>query len=124
MRELTYREAIREAMSEEMRRDPSVFIMGEELQYGGAYRVTTGMVDEFGPERVRNTPIAEAAIAGAALGSALVGMRPVAEIMYVDFSYIAASQICNQIGKIRYMSGGKVKVPLVIRMQGGAGVSG
>ncbi len=125
MRELTYREAIREALREEMERDSRVFILGEDVaEYGGTYKVTQGLVDEFGHERVRNTPIAEAAIAGAALGAALVGMRPVAEIMYIDFSPIAMEQIFNQIAKLRYMTGGMVTVPLVIRTQGGGGVSG
>ena len=124
MRELTYREALREALREEMKRDPAVFLMGEEIaEYGGSYKVTLGLVDEFGHERVRNTPLAEASIAGAALGAALVGMRPVAEIMYIDFSFIAANQIINQIAKLRYMTGGMVKVPLVIRTQGGGGVA-
>ena len=124
MRELTYREAVREALREEMKRDPSVFLMGEEIaEYGGSYKVTQGLLDEFGHERVRNTPLAEASIAGAALGAALVGMRPVAEIMYIDFSFIAADQIINQIAKLRYMTGGMVKVPLVIRTQGGGGVA-
>jgi pyruvate dehydrogenase E1 component beta subunit len=124
MRELTYREAVREALREEMKRDPKVFLMGEEIaEYGGSYKVTLGLVDEFGHERVRNTPLAEASIAGAALGAALVGMRPVAEIMYIDFSFIAADQIINQIAKLRYMTGGMVKVPLVIRTQGGGGVA-
>ena len=124
MRELTYREAVREALREEMKRDPSVFLMGEEIaEYGGSYKVTQGLLDEFGHERVRNTPLAEASIAGAALGAAIVGMRPVAEIMYIDFSFIAADQIINQIAKLRYMTGGMVKVPLVIRTQGGGGVA-
>ena len=124
MRELTYREAVREALREEMKRDPSVFLMGEEIaEYGGSYKVTQGLLDEFGHERVRNTPLAEASIAGAALGASLVGMRPVAEIMYIDFSFIAADQIINQIAKLRYMTGGMVKVPLVIRTQGGGGVA-
>jgi len=124
MRELTYREAIREALREEMRHDPKVFLMGEEIaEYGGSYKVTQGLLEEFGHERVRNTPLAEAAIAGAALGASLVGMRPVAEIMYIDFSFIAANQIINQIAKLRYMTGGMVKVPLVIRTQGGSGVA-
>jgi pyruvate/2-oxoglutarate/acetoin dehydrogenase E1 component len=124
MRELTYREAVREALREEMKRDPSVFLMGEEIaEYGGSYKVTQGLVDEFGHDRVRNTPLAEASIAGAALGAAIVGMRPVAEIMYIDFSFIAADQIINQIAKLRYMTGGMVKVPLVIRTQGGGGVA-
>ncbi len=124
MRELTYREALREAFREEMKRDESVFILGEDIaEYSGAYKVTQGLVDEFGHDRVRNTPLAEAAIAGAALGAALVGMRPVAEIMYIDFSLIALDQIFNQIAKFRYMTAGGVKVPLVIRTQGGGGVS-
>ena len=124
MRELTFREAVREALREEMKRDPSVFLMGEEIaEYGGSYKVTQGLLDEFGHERIRNTPLAEASIAGAALGAALVGMRPVAEIMYIDFSFIAADQIINQIAKLRYMTGGMVKVPLVIRTQGGGGVA-
>jgi len=124
MRELTYREAVREALREEMKRDPKVFLMGEEIaEYGGSYKVTQGLVEEFGKERVRNTPLAEAAIAGAALGASLVGMRPVAEIMYIDFSFIAADQIINQIAKLRYMTGGMVKVPVVIRTQGGGGVA-
>lgn len=124
MRELTYRDALKEALREEMRREPLVFLFGEDVVYGGSYKVTRGLVEEFGRERIRNTPITEAGIAGAALGAALVGMRPVAEIMYIDFSYIAADQICNQIAKIRYMTGGMMKVPLVIRMQSGGGVSG
>jgi len=124
MRELTYREALREALREEMKRDSSVFMLGEEIaEYGGAYKVSLGLVDEFGHDRIRNTPLAEAAIAGAALGAALVGMRPVAEIMYIDFSPIAFEQICNQIAKLRYMTAGGVRVPLVIRTQCGGGVS-
>jgi len=124
MRELAYREALREALREEMRRDESVFILGEEIaEYGGAYKVTLGLVDEFGHDRIRNTLLAEQAVVGAALGAALVGMRPVAEIMYIDFSLIALDQIFNQVAKFRYMSAGMVKVPLVIRTQGGGGVS-
>ncbi len=124
MPELTYREALREALREEMKRDESVFILGEDIaEYGGPYKVTQGLVDEFGHERVRNTPLAESAIAGAALGAALAGMRPVAEIMYIDFSLLALDQIFNQIAKFRYMTGGMVKVPLVIRTQGGGGRS-
>lgn len=124
MREITYREAIREALREEMRRDPSVFLLGEDIaEFGGSYKVTQGLLDEFGPERVRNTPISEAAIVGAALGAALVGMRPVAEIMYVDFMGIAMDQIVNQMAKIRYMFGGKARVPTVIRTQQGTGRS-
>ena len=124
MRELTYREALREALREEMKRDSSVFILGEDIaEYGGAYKVTQGLVEEFGHDRIRNTPLAEAAIVGAALGAALVGMRPVAEIMYIDFSPIAMEQIFNQVAKLRYMTGGMIKVPLVMRTQSGGGVA-
>jgi len=124
MREITIREALQEALREEMRRDSTVFVLGEDIaQFGGAYIITQGLLDEFGPERVRNTPLVEAAIAGAALGAALVGMRPIAEIMYIDFTPIAMEQIFNQIAKIRYMTGGMVKVPLVIRMPAGGGIS-
>jgi pyruvate/2-oxoglutarate/acetoin dehydrogenase E1 component len=124
MREITYREALREGLREEMKRDERVFLLGEDIaEFGGTYKVTQGLLEEFGPARVRNTPISEAAIVGAALGAALVGMRPVAEIMYIDFSTIAADQIANQIAKVRYMFGGKAKASLVIRTQGGAGRS-
>ncbi|MFQ5856136.1 MAG: alpha-ketoacid dehydrogenase subunit beta [Anaerolineae bacterium] len=125
MREISYREAVREALAEEMRRDERVFLLGEDIAdpFGGSYKVTLGLTDEFGPERVRNTPLSEAAIAGAALGAALTGMRPVAEIMYVDFITLAMDQIVNQAAKIRYMSGGQTAVPLVIRTQGGPGRS-
>jgi len=123
MREITYREALREALREEMKRDSSVFLLGEEIaEYGGSYKVTLGLVDEFGHDRVRNTPIAEAGIAGAALGASLVGMRPIVEIMYIDFALIAADQICNQMAKFRYMTAGQVRVPVVVRTQGGGGV--
>jgi len=124
MREITYREALREALREELIRDESVFIFGEDIaEYSGAYKVTQGLVQEFGHERVRNTPLAEQGVAGGALGAALVGMRPVAEIMYIDFSLLALDQVFNQIAKFRFMTGGVVKVPLVIRTQGGGGRS-
>ncbi len=125
MREITYREAIREALREELQRDPSVFLLGEDIAdpFGGSYKVTKGLSTEFGTERVRNTPISEAAIIGAAVGAALTGMRPVAEIMYIDFTTIAMDQIVNQAAKVRYMSGGQATVPLVIRTQGGPGRS-
>jgi pyruvate/2-oxoglutarate/acetoin dehydrogenase E1 component len=124
MREITYREALREGLQEEMRRDERVFLLGEDIaEFGGTYKVTEGLLAEFGPERVRNTPISETAIVGAALGAALLGMRPVAELMYIDFSAVAMDQIVNQIAKIRYMFGGKAKASLVIRTQGGAGRS-
>jgi len=124
MREITIREALQEALKEEMRRDSTVFVMGEDVaEFGGAYKITQGLLEEFGPERVRNTPLVESAIAGAALGAALVGMRPIAEIMYIDFTPIAMEQIFNQIAKIRYMTAGMVKVPLVIRTPSGGGLS-
>lgn len=124
MREITYREALREGLREEMKRDETVFLLGEDIaEFGGTYKVTQGLLEEFGPARVRNTPISEAAIVGAALGAALLGMRPVAEIMYIDFSTIAIDQIANQIAKVRYMFGGKARASLVIRTQGGAGRS-
>ncbi|MFQ5894299.1 MAG: alpha-ketoacid dehydrogenase subunit beta [Nitrospinota bacterium] len=124
MRELLYRDALREALAEEMRRDESVFLLGEDIaDFGGSYKVTLGLLQEFGRERVRNTPISEQAIVGCTLGAALIGLRPVAELMYVDFSGIAMDQIVNQVAKVRYMFGGKAKTALVIRTQGGAGRS-
>jgi pyruvate dehydrogenase E1 component beta subunit len=124
MPELTYREAVRDALSTAMRQDDDVFIMGEDIaEMGGSMGVTAGMLDEFGPERVRNTPISEMALAGAAIGAAVQGMRPVAEIMYEDFLTLAAEQIVNQAAKVRYMSGGQITVPVVFRTQGGAGWS-
>jgi pyruvate/2-oxoglutarate/acetoin dehydrogenase E1 component len=123
-RKLLYREALQEAAQEEMARDPNVFIMGEDVGlYGGAYGATSGLFDEFGPERVRDTPISEATIGGAAVGAAMAGMRPIAEIMYVDFTPLAMDQIANQGAKNRYMFGGKTIVPMVIRTEGGAGRS-
>lgn len=122
MRNLTYSEAIREALREEMQRDDKVFLLGEDIAlYGGAFGVTRGLLDEFGPKRVRNTPISEAAIAGAAVGAAVTGLRPVAEIMYIDFIGISMDQLVNQGAKLRYMFGGKAKVPMVLRATVGAG---
>lgn len=122
MQELTYRDALKEALQEEMRRDPTVFVMGEDVgRFGGTFGVTAGLADEFGEERVRDTPISEAAIAGAAVGSAMVGTRPVAEIMFIDFMTIAMDQVVNQAAKMHYMSGGKLKVPMVIRTVHGTG---
>src|SRR6266849_8806106 len=124
MPEISYREAVRDALSHAMRQDDDVFIMGEDIaEMGGSMGVTAGMLDEFGPERVRNTPISEAAIVGAGIGAAMQGMRPVVEIMYEDFTTLAMEQIVNQAAKHRYMSGGQLKVPLTIRTQGGAGWS-
>jgi pyruvate/2-oxoglutarate/acetoin dehydrogenase E1 component len=121
---LSYREAVRDALAEAMRRDDDVFVMGEDIaEMGGSMGVTQGMLDEFGPERVRNTPISEMALAGAAIGAAMQGMRPVAEIMYEDFLTLATEQIVNQAAKHRYMSGGQLTVPVVFRTQGGAGWS-
>src|SRR5881396_468956 len=124
MPEMTYREAVRDALSQAMRKDDDVFIMGEDIaEMGGSMGVTQGMLAEFGPERVRNTPISEMAIVGAGIGAAVAGMRPIVEIMYQDFTTLAMEQIVNQAAKHRYMSGGQLKVPLTIRTQGGAGWS-
>lgn len=122
MREISYAEAIQEALREEMQRDPSVFVMGEDVGlYGGAYGATRGLFEEFGEWRVLDTPISEATIGGAAVGAAMAGMRPVSEIMYVDFTPLAMDQIANQGAKNRYMFGGKTSVPMVVRTEGGAG---
>jgi pyruvate/2-oxoglutarate/acetoin dehydrogenase E1 component len=122
MREITYAEAIREALRQEMQQNERVFLMGEDLGiYGGAFGVTFGLVDEFGEERVRDTPISEAVIAGAAAGAAMTGMRPVAEIMFMDFTTIAMEQLVNQAAKTRFMFGGKATVPMVLRTPGGSG---
>src|SRR5919205_763014 len=124
MPELSYREAVRDAMSRAMREDDDVFVMGEDIaEMGGSMGVTQGMLEEFGPERVRNAPISEMALAGAAIGAAIQGMRPVAEIMYEDFLTLATEQIVNQAAKHRYMSGGQVTVPVTFRTQGGSGWS-
>jgi pyruvate/2-oxoglutarate/acetoin dehydrogenase E1 component len=122
--EITYREAVRDTLAAAMRDDPDVFVMGEDIaEMGGSMGVTQGLLDEFGPERVRNTPISEMAIVGAGIGAAMQGMRPVVEIMYEDFLTLSLEQIVNQAAKHRFMSGGQVKVPLTIRTQGGAGWS-
>ncbi|MBO8162691.1 MAG: alpha-ketoacid dehydrogenase subunit beta [Brevibacillus sp.] len=122
MREITYLEAVREAMSQVMRENEDVYLMGEDIGvYGGAFGVTRGMIEEFGPERIRNTPISEAAIAGAAVGSAMTGMRPIIELQFSDFITIAMDQLVNQAAKNRYMFGGKGKVPMVVRTPAGSG---
>ena len=124
MPELTYREAVRDALASAMRQDEDVFVMGEDIaEMGGSMGVTQGMLDEFGPERVRNTPISEMAIVGTGIGAAMQGMRPVVEIMYQDFLTLSMEQLVNQAAKHRTMSGGQLKVPLTIRTQGGAGWS-
>lgn len=124
MHEVTYSRALNEALREEMTRDPDVFVLGEEVArwgVGGIFGVTAGLIDEFGPERVRDTPISEEAIAGISCGAAVTGTRPVAEIMYADFLTLAMDPIVNQAAKLRYMFGGKASVPMVIRAQEGAG---
>ncbi len=118
MRELTYAEAIREALRNALIKNPKVFLIGEDIgAYGGAFKITNGFLEEFGPERIRDTPISEAAIVGAAIGAALMGLKPIAEIMYMDFIPICLEQLANQAAKIRFMSGGKLKVPIVVRTQ-------
>jgi acetoin:2,6-dichlorophenolindophenol oxidoreductase subunit beta len=121
MRTITYSEAINEALCEEMERDPAVFVMGEDVgTMGGVFGVTAGLLQRFGAGRVIDTPISEAGIIGAALGAAMMGMRPVAEIMFGDFLGCAGDQLINQVAKARYMSGGKARVPLTIRVATGA----
>ncbi|MBP1721472.1 MAG: pdhB [Deltaproteobacteria bacterium] len=122
MPEITYREALNDALREEMQRDASVFVLGEDVGlYGGAFKVTEGLYAEFGEKRVIDMPIAEGLIVGAAIGAAMAGLRPVAELMTVNFALLAMDQIVNHAAKIRYMFGGKTKVPLVIRAPGGGG---
>lgn len=122
MPEITYRQAIKDAMVEEMRRDKRVFLIGEDIgTYGGAFGVSAGMLEEFGPERIVETPISEEAIVGAAAGAAMVGMRPIAEMMFMDFIMLAMEPLVNQAAKARYMFGGKATVPMVVRMPSGSG---
>jgi pyruvate dehydrogenase E1 component beta subunit len=121
-RELTMLEAVREALVQEMRRDENVFLIGEDIGvYGGAFGVSKGMLEEFGPERVRDTPISEAGIAGACVGSALMGMRPVGEVMFMDFLTLMMDQLVNQAAKIRVMFGGNASIPMVMRAPYGSG---
>ena len=122
MREITYKEAVREAMVEEMRRDEDIIFLGEDIGiYGGGFGVSVGMIEEFGPERILETPISEAAIAGCAAGAAATGLRTIMEIMFSDFITIAMDVIVNQAAKMRYMFGGKAQVPMVVRCPGGSG---
>jgi pyruvate/2-oxoglutarate/acetoin dehydrogenase E1 component len=122
MRELTYLKAVREALWQEMERDERVFIIGEDVGvYGGAFGVTMGMLEKFGEERVRDTPISELAIAGAITGAGIVGMRPVGEIMFMDFTTLAMEQLVNQAAKMRFMFGGMIEVPFVLRTPAGSG---
>ena len=122
MSTVTYREAMRQALREALQRDERVFLMGEDVgRYGGCYAVSLGLLEEFGPERVRDTPLSESAFVGAGIGAALGGMRPIVEIMTVNFSLLALDQIVNNAATLLYMSGGQFNVPLVIRMTTGAG---
>lgn len=124
MRKTTYIQAVNEAMKDEMRRDESVFLIGEDIgHYGGLFRVTRNLLDEFGPDRVIDTPISEQGFMGMAVGAALAGMRPIVELMYMDFFLVCADQIFNQAARYHYMSGGLLNVPLVIRGQHGGGKS-
>ena len=122
--ETTTLEAIRTTLAEEMRADQRVVVLGEDVAEGGPWGATAGLADEFGRERVRNTPISEAAICGVAIGLAQSGMRPVVEIMFVDFVTLALDQLVNQAAKAHFMSGGQLSAPLVLRTQGGAGQRG
>ena len=124
MRELTYLDALNEALREEMERDENVFLIGEDIgPFGGVFGVEKGLWEKFGEKRVRQTPISEDAIVGTAVGAAMTGLRPVAEIMYIDFITCCMDQIVDQAAKLRYRSGGRLKMPLVIRAQGGGGTA-
>lgn len=124
MKRIMYREAVASAIAEEMRRDEKVFLMGEDVAtIGGVYKATRGLLEEFGPQRVRNTPLSEIAIAGTATGAAMAGARPIAEIMHIDFTGCCMEIILNQMSKICYKTNGKVHVPMVLRTQGGRGHS-
>ena len=122
MREITYLAAINEALDEALAEDDRVFLMGEDIGlYGGGFGATKGLIEKYGAERIRNTPISESALAGAAVGSAMTGLRPIIEIQFSDFITIAMDQLVNQAAKIHYMYGGKATVPLVMRTAGGSG---
>lgn len=122
MREITYLEAVREAMTQEMERDSRVFLIGEDIgEYGGAFQVSHGMLEKFGHDRILDTPITELGLTGAAVGAALIGMRPIAEIMFMDFTTLASEQLVNQAAKLRFMFGGQSTVPMVLRTPAGSG---
>ena len=121
-RELTFGEAIKEALAEELRRDPRVFMIGEDIaEAGTTFKVLNGLVEEFGPQRIIDSPISEPGITGLGVGAAMTGMRPIVDIMFGDFSGLIMDQVANQAAKIHYMSGGKLKVPMVLRTTMGAG---
>jgi pyruvate dehydrogenase E1 component beta subunit len=123
MRKMTYAQGIKEGMRIKMLENPDVFIFGEDVgQFGGCFGVTAGMYDEFGEKRIRDTPISEGAIIGAAVGSAAAGLRPIAELMFIDFTTVGMDQLVNQAAKMRYMFGGKITLPMVVRLPAGAGV--
>lgn len=123
MRKMTYAEGIREGMRIKMQEDPNVFILGEDVgAFGGCFGVTAGLFDEFGDKRVRDTPISEGVIIGAAVGAAATGLKPIAELMFIDFLTVGMDQLVNQAAKMRYMFGGKISVPMVVRLPAGAGV--
>ncbi|HSG79309.1 MAG TPA: alpha-ketoacid dehydrogenase subunit beta, partial [Acidimicrobiia bacterium] len=122
MAELSYREAVAYGIAQEMRRDPSLVMLGEDIAAaGGVFKTTVGLLDEFGPERVRDTPISEQAILGAAMGAAMTGLRPIAEIMFSDFIAVCFDMLANEIAKSRYMTDGQVTFPLVVRTANGGG---
>jgi pyruvate dehydrogenase E1 component beta subunit len=122
MVKMTYREAVKSALRDALRRDPRVFLMGEDVgRYGGAFAVSKGLLEEFGPERVRDTPLSESAFVGAGIGAAVGGMRPIVEVMTVNFSLLALDQVVNNAATLRHMSGGQLSVPLVVRMATGGG---
>src|SRR5512146_1583551 len=119
---MTYRDAVREGIRDAMKADPRVFLMGEDVgRYGGSYAVSKGLLEEFGPERIRDTPLSESTFVGAGVGAAMAGMRPIVEVMTVNFSMLCLDQIVNNAALLRHMSGGQVSVPLVVRMATGAG---
>lgn len=123
MAQISYRDALNQALREEMKRDPNVFIVGEEVgEYGGAYKVTQGLLDEFGAERVIDTPISEEAIAGTGIGAAMVGLRPIVEMMTINFALLAMDQIVNHAAKLHYMSGGQISIPMTVRAAQAAGL--
>src|SRR5258708_31341261 len=122
MREITYRQAVNEALAEELARDPNVFLMGEEVaEYQGAYKVSQGLLERFGPRRIIDTPISENGFAGIGIGAAMVGLRPIVEFMTFSFSYVAFDQLVNNAANVRYMSGGQFAVPIVFRGNSGVG---